>query len=876
MRKNILITTLGALLVIFVFLAFWGQKNTSELETMAQNALARQLSAQAQLIYASGDSRQITSVLLAIQSIRMLPVTTDAAHILQNNTLARPVFSMIHEGAVTSVAFSPDTLSSTGGKYAVSGSTDKTVRVWDVATGREVSHMIHDGVITSVAFSADGKLVASGSIDKTARVWEVGTGKEIARMTHNDLVTVVAFSPDGKYVASGSSHLYPLMGIYPIVMANAFVAGDARVWETATGKEVAHITQSGGVLSLAFSPDGKYLVTGSINDSAQVWVAATGKVVASMSHGEPVNAVAVSQDGKYVISGSGEMRKSAGYQIEGNTARVWETATGKEVAHMTQREPVISVAFSPDNKYVASGSVDGIAMVWDASTGKEVARMRHDDAVLSIAFSPDTPSGTGGKYVVSGGKDKTARVWEAATGKEIARMTHDGAVNAVVFHPGGKHVVSGSEDKAARIWETVANTDVARVTHTGSVSSLAFSPDGKYLVSGGLSYDVKNSASTQVWEIATGKEVLHKNGGITCVAFSPNGKYVATCSWAPSAWAAHVWEIATGKELSHITYHTGDVAFIAFTPDGNNVVAGGSRDVQVWEASTGRGIARMKAEDAIYSWEAGALSPDGKYVTAVSSVNDNPVVFVWEVATGSEVARMSYDGYNLRSLAFSPNGQYIVAATFGVSPAGSWVPIVQVWETATGKEVVHMISEGDVYGLAFSPNGKHIVSGGGKPPAGHSLLSNKKAAAQIWDVATWKGLAHVDCDGYVPSVAFSPNSQYVISGCTDGTARVWEAATGKEIARATYKNSDKDYHQIGPVGFSVDGKYAVSSGCEQLDERDQFCVRSTVRVWLYQPEDLAAQACAHLTRNLTLAEWQEYIGDALPYQAVCPNLPIEP
>jgi WD40 repeat protein/energy-coupling factor transporter ATP-binding protein EcfA2 len=265
-----------------------------------------------------------------------------------------------------------------------------------------ITRMTHDDDVYSVAFSPDGGWVASGSADGTARVWEAASGREVARMTHDVLVSSVAFSPDGGWVASGSGD------------------GTARVWEAASGREVARMTHDGWVSSVAFSPDGGWVASGS-------W------------------------DG---------------------TARVWEAASGREVARMTHYGWVDSVAFSPDGGWVASVSRDGTARVWEAASGREVARMTHDDVVSSVAFSPD------GGWVASGSEDDTARVWEAASGREVARMTHDDRVSSVAFSPDGGWVASGSEDGTARVWEAASGREVTRMTHDGVVSSVAFSPDG--------------------------------------------------------------------------------------------------------------------------------------------------------------------------------------------------------------------------------------------------------------------------------------------------------------------------------------------------------------------------------------------------------------
>jgi eukaryotic-like serine/threonine-protein kinase len=289
-----------------------------------------------------------------------------------------------------------------------------------------------------------------------------------------------------------------------------------------------------------------------------------------------VNSVAFSHDGKRLVSGG-----------TANTVEVWDAQTGLHTLTLKGHTGAVnSVAFSPDDKRQVSGSEDKTVKVWDAQTGQKILTLKgHTGAVTSVGFSPD------GKRLVSGSRDKTVKVWDAQTGRETLPLKgHTGSVNSVAFSPDGKRLVSGSDDSTVKVWDAQTGQETLTLKgHTGPVSSVAFSPDGKRLVSGGL------DSTVRVWDAQTGQETLTlkgHTGPVGSVAFSPDGKRLVSGSWDNTI---KVWDAQTGQETLTLKGHTGrSVAFIpagrvesvAFSPDGKRLASSGSQDgaIKVWDA----------------------------------------------------------------------------------------------------------------------------------------------------------------------------------------------------------------------------------------------------------------------------------------------------
>jgi WD40 repeat protein len=253
--------------------------------------------------------------------------------------------------------------------------------------------------------------------------------------------------------------------------------------------------------SANFSPDSRTVVTAS-SKTVRLWEVATGKEIAVLRGYQgwdtgAVSSVAFSPDGRMLITGSRGLVDGS----RDSTARLWDVTSGTEVAVLRGHEDRInSVAFSPDGRTVVTGSQDKTVRLWDLTTGKETAVLRgHEDAVTSVAFGPD------GRTVITGSDDRTGRLWEVATGKELARLPHDQAVTSVAFSPDGRMAATGSQDTNARLWEVATGREIARIPHQRAVSSVQFSPDGRTLIAGidGSAPD-SEGGTARLWPVGQG------------------------------------------------------------------------------------------------------------------------------------------------------------------------------------------------------------------------------------------------------------------------------------------------------------------------------------------------------------------------------------
>jgi WD40 repeat protein len=492
---------------------------------------------------------------------------------------------------------------------------------------------------------------------------------------------------------------------------------------------------------------------------------ALDRVGAEMSMPGAALAAALSQSGLRLTLGGGKYPVySAAFSPDGSrivtasydeTARIWDTATRKEIMVLRGHGSVVSsAAFSPDGSRIVTASWDKTARIWDAATGKEITVLRgHEDDVNSAAFSPDGQRIVTASGALRGTKDNTARIWDAATGKEIMVLRgHETNVRSAAFSPDGTRIVTAeSYDKTARIWDAATGKEITVLRgHEGIVNSAAFSPDGSRIVT--ASYD----ETARIWDAATGKEITvlrGHNDTVGSAAFSPDGTRIVTASADKTV---RIWDAATGKEITVLRGHESYVLSAAFSPDGARIVtASGDKTARIWDAATGKEITVLRGHaDAVRS---AAFSPDG---ARIATASEDKTARIWDAATGKEIMVLRGHETNVRSAAFSPDGSRIVTA--------SWDKTARIWDAATGKEITVLRGhEDDVNSAAFSPDGQRIVTASGDYPSSDDT-------ARIWDAATGKEITVLrGHEGIVYSAAFSPDGTRIVTASWDNTARIW-------------------------------------------------------------------------------------------------------
>jgi WD40 repeat protein len=786
-------------------------------------------------------------------------------------------------------------------------------RLWDTSTGKEVNVLRgHEDEVVWGEFSPDGTRLVTASWDRTARVWDAATLEPLYTLRgHECSLYYAGFSPDGRRIITVSDesnrrrspeirrltqtidHL-PASRIDPPFQpgerslgsssytASSYTestgtwgeAGVARVWDAATGKQLAVLEISGwrldgkrhflGPDAVAFSPDGQSVVIASKNGAASIWNVTTGKEVLLRSGSKVMSLNLDGQEKIFVLDGQQKRIHASAFGAEGRqlyavdnkTLRTWDAATGKELA-ATALKPheggVVSASFSPNGRQFVTTSLDRTASLWESETGKEIAVLRgHQDTINSAGFSAD------GRRILTVSADGTARLWDAAADFDVATVLrgHQSAVYSVVFSPNGQRVLTASADTTARLWDaetgrplTVLKPQVnvsapaIRKKLLGVMRTATFSPDGKRILtlSQGMSATLLKPAGgetyvpfapARIWDADSGKELLALAGypdQIRTDGFSPDGKRLLACPYAPLLWF----------ELDPAGFER------AMGPDPSAVFPS---PACLWDLTTGKRIPVLPWGNKDFTRFA-VFSPAGdKVLTA-----DPDFGRICDASSGQELVRLEALPHNSArsspdggqtfvvkvwfddSAQFSPDGGQVllfksgsqVPAQPGMNYASSG-PFSPAESTATicdatsGKKFASLTGHRDaIVAAAYSPDSRRIVT------------ASNDGTARIWDAVTGHQLALLQ--GHLRAVndaAFSPDGRWVVTASADRTARIWQADSGQEFLTLS---GHRD--AVHTAVFSADGRRVLTASSD-----------GTARLWPVDPLPIAeARKPRHLS-----------------------------
>jgi WD40 repeat protein len=618
-----------------------------------------------------------------------------------------------HYAAVQTVAFSLD------GRFAATGSADKTIKLWEMEHGKEIrSYLGNNGAVSILAFSPDGKLLASVDDSYNLTLWEVETSKKIRSLeVPDDNILSVVFSPDGKYFVTGTKKNH------------------AIAWDIITGSEVRRFSPEPAYISdvfmkkefdypsarsVEFSPDGKKLLTGSNDYTAFIFDFITGNQIKKFKYGEKSCATctisaSLSPDGKKIVFGN----LDSVFICDSETAEILLIMEGERGTYKTTQ-------FSKDGKYISSIKYE-IAYIWNAQTGRLITTIGEDtEDIIDIKFSPDY------NYILTGGEDRMAKLWKVPSGKKVMELK--GYLNDMD--------------------ETILKDNY--MYWVAFMNEIKLSPDGKYLAIG------KTGNNAMLMDFNTGKLIRtfrgHENIVIS-LDFSPDGKYLATGS---ADGTTKIWEVESGRMLRSLPEETSNIPdfSVDFSPDGNYLVTGSwDGRVRIWDVQTGKRIQSILAHNDVSPY-AVQFSHNNLYV--LSGGLDSKLK-MFEIDTGSEVKELIGHTGVVSSIRRHPDGKLMVTA--------GWDGRVKIWDLASGMQVKRFSAhDARVQAIDIDVTGEYMVTG------------SDDNTAKLWDISesrlimTYTGHA-----GTVSSVNISPDGKFLITGSHDGTIKSWDLKTGKEL-----------------------------------------------------------------------------------------------
>ena len=576
-----------------------------------------------------------------------------------------------HSGGVPSVVLHAD------GRRAVSGSWDKTLKVWDLETG-ECLRTVKGGV-NPVALHADGRRAVSASGDHMLKVWDLETGECLRALEgHVDWVTSVALHPDGRRALSAE-------GSYD------YTDKTLKLWDLETGECLRTLEgHTKGVNCVSLHADGLRAVSASHDETLKVWDVETGECLRTLEgHTGWVYSVALHADGRRAVSGS-----------QDHTLKVWDLETGECLRTLEgHTDGVESVALHADGRRAVSASTDLTLKVWDLETGECLGTLEgHTHHVESVALHAD------GRRAVSASLDHTLKVWDLESGECLRTLEgHTWSVQSVALHADGRRAVSASWDNTLKVWDLESGECLRMLEgHADWIKYVALHADGRRAVSAEGSYDGTEN-TLKVWDLESGECLRTLEGHTTwvrSVALHGDGRRAVSAS---KDRRLKVWDLESGECLRTLEGHTDGVRSVALHADGRRAVSASlDHTLKVWDLETGECLRTLEGH-----WKAVtsvALHADGRRVVSASWDN---TLKVWDLETGECLRTLRGHSEGVNCVSLHADGLRAVSASHDET--------LKVWDLETGQEVASFTAERGLERslncCAVAPDGDTIVAG---------------------------------------------------------------------------------------------------------------------------------------------------------------------
>ncbi|MBD2544924.1 WD40 domain-containing protein [Planktothricoides raciborskii] len=586
-----------------------------------------------------------------------------------------------------------------------------------------------------------------------------------------DFVLSVAFSPDGRFLATGHDN------------------GEVRLWEVADGEQIAiYRGHSNSVRSVAISPDGNILASGSDDQTIKLWDLHSGDCLQTLpGHSNPVKSVAISPDGKILASGSYD-----------NTIKLWDIESGECLKTLQgHSNSVFSVAISPDGNILASGSYDNTIKLWDLHSGDCLQTLPgHNNWVRSVAISPD------GKTLASGSNDHTIKLWDLHSGHCLQTLPgHSDWVWSVAISPDGNILASGSVDNTIKLWNLHSGQCLQTLQeHSNSVWSVAISPDGKTLASGSVDNTIK------LWDFHSGdclQTLQGHSNSVFSVAYAPDGNILAS---GGSDKTIQLWDLHSGDCLQTLPGHSSLIWSVAYAPDGKTLASGSyDNTIKLWDIDSGDCLQTFEGHS---NWVfLVAYAPDGNIL---ASGSDDNTIKLWDLHSGHCLQTLRGHSHSLWSVAISPDGNILAS--------GGSDNTIKLWDLHSGECLQTLPGHSNwVRSVVFSPDGNILASG------------SDDETIKLWDLHSGKCLQTLrGHSNSVWSVAISPDGNILASGSDDQTIKLWDIHSGDCLQTLRGHRS-----VVWSVAISPDGKTLASGSSD-----------GTIKIW-----DLQSGECLKTISN---------------------------